>query len=259
MSSQSPTPAVAALLDGPALWHTLTHLPITTSTNDDAAGALKEGAGAGLVVVADHQTAGRGRRGRAWDDGGAGSSLLLTAVIDAPARAATLLPLAAGVAVGDALRRRRIAAGLKWPNDILCETGGTPRKCAGILTEQHGDHVLIGIGVDVDWRGVERTGEAEGWTSLAEALDADVDRWDLLVDILRALEAWIGDVARDPARLLAAYEVRCRTLGREVRVEIPDGSVLEGTASAIADDGALVVDTPAGRRAVTAGDVEHVR
>lgn len=259
MSSPPPSPAIAALLDGPALWHTLVHVPSTTSTNDDAARALADGAAAGLVVVADHQTAGRGRHGRPWEDRGAGSSLLVTAVIDAPARGGTLVPLAAGVAVGDALRRRSIAVGLKWPNDVLCETAEAPRKCAGILTEQHGDHVLVGIGIDVDWRGVDRAGPAEGWTSLAEALDADVDRWDLLVDVLRALEAWVGDVPRDPARLLAAYEVRCRTLGRRVRVEIPDGSVLEGTASAIADDGALVVDTTSGRRAITAGDVQHVR
>ena len=84
-------------------------------------------------------------------------------------------------------------------------------------------------------------------------------RWEVLHDLLRALETWLLDVPKDPTRLLAAYTVRCSTLDRDVRVHTPGGGVVEGRAVEIADDGALVLDTATGRRPVLAGDVEHVR
>ena len=135
----------------------------------------------------------------------------------------------------------------------------------GILADAHDlrptgpQFLVVGIGLDVDWRGQSRDGEAAGWTSVAEELDHDVDRWELLHDLLRALETWLLDVPRDPTRLLAAYTVRCSTLGRDVRVHAPGGGVLEGRAVEIAESGGLVLDTGAGRQTVMAGDVEHVR
>jgi BirA family transcriptional regulator, biotin operon repressor / biotin---[acetyl-CoA-carboxylase] ligase len=208
----------------------------------------------GLVVVADRQTAGRGRRGRTWQDGPAGGSLLVSVVVPAGERNTTLLPLAAGVAVSDALRRAGAAALLKWPNDVLLDG----RKCAGILAERHGDAVVIGIGVDVDWRGTDRTGEAGSWTSAAEHLGSEVDRWDVLVDLLRSLEAWVRDVPRDPTRLLASYATRCATLGQQVRVETATGAVT-GTATRVEPSGALLVRTEGGDVAVSSGEVVHLR
>ncbi|MFP5310271.1 MAG: biotin--[acetyl-CoA-carboxylase] ligase [Actinomycetes bacterium] len=247
-------PALAALLAGPSAWHTLVHEPELASTNDVAAERTAAGVPPGLVVLAERQTAGRGRRGRGWEDGPAGGSLLVSATVPAGDRNTSLLPLAAGVAVADALRRLGAPAVLKWPNDVLLDE----RKCAGILAERHGDVVVLGMGVDVDWRGVDRDGDAAGWTSVAEHLDADVDRAEVLVHVLRALEAWVRDVPRDPSRLLASYTSRCTTLGRTVRAETAAGAV-EGVASAVAPSGALVVETAAGAVEVSSGDVVHLR
>jgi BirA family transcriptional regulator, biotin operon repressor / biotin---[acetyl-CoA-carboxylase] ligase len=255
----TPGPELAALLDGPSRWHTLEHHDEVTSTNDLVARAVSAGTPAGLVVTADRQTAGRGRRGRVWRDQPAGRSLAVSALVDAPTDHATLVPLAAGVAVADAYRRHGGRAVLKWPNDVLLpDASGAPAKAAGILVERHGGHIVVGMGLNLDWRGVERDDEAAAWTSLAEATGADVDRWRVLADLLRALDAWLADLAGDPERLLASYRSRCTTLGRQVRVTT-GGEAVVGEALAVADDGALEVGTSGGRVRVTVGDVVHVR
>lgn len=254
-----PNPSLAALLRGPSPWHTVEVLDEVASTNDLVAERAAAGTPAGLVIVADRQTAGRGRRGRPWEDVEPGRSLLASALVEAPARGVTLVPLAAGVAVADAIRRLGVGAELKWPNDVLVPIEGELRKAAGILVEQHGRHVVVGIGVNVDWRGVPRDGERAAWGSVAEALGADVDRWELLTDVLRALGSWMRDLASDPVRLLASYRTRCATLGQDVEVAVPSGDRLVGRAVDLTADGALLVDTAAGRATIAAGDVEHVR
>lgn len=255
----APTPALEALLAGPSTWHTLEVLEEAGSTNDVVSQRAAAGVPAGLVVVADRQTAGRGRLGRPWEDHGAHRSLLVSMLVDAPPRHATLVPLAAGVAVADALRRRGARARLKWPNDVLVPVDGELRKSAGILVERHGERVVVGIGVNVDWRGVPRDPGRAAWGSVAEAVGRDVDRWELLADLLRALEAWLRDLHRDPVRLLASYRTRCATLGQQVRVTVPSGQLLEGTATDITTDGALRLRTRDGEVPVSAGDVVHVR
>lgn len=255
---------VEAQLAGPSVWSRLEELEETTSTNDVVAERARAGAPAGLVVVAERQTAGRGRLGRVWEDR-PGGSLLVSFLVGVPPRGQTLVPLATGLAVSDALRRRGVDAELKWPNDVLAVDRGTGegRKVAGVLVERHDDpgvgpYLVIGIGVDVDWRGADRAGEAAAWTSVAEELDHDVDRWDVLADLMRALSAWLLDVPRGPTQLLASYEARCRTIGRAVEVATPGGAVV-GTATGLAPDGGLVVTTPQGPVPVTAGDVTYVR
>lgn len=255
----APSPSLAALLRGPSLWHTIEVLDEVGSSNDVVAERAAAGTPAGLVVVAGRQTAGRGRRGRPWEDVDPARSLLTSALLDAPPRATTLVPLAAGVAVADAIRRQGVAAMLKWPNDVLVPVDGELRKAAGILVEQHADRVVVGMGVNVDWRGVPREGERTAWGSVAESLGSDVDRWELLTDVLRALEAWTRDLAGDPTRLLASYRTRCSTLGREVEVTVPSGDVAAGRAVDLTPEGALLVDTPRGRAMIAAGDVVHVR
>lgn len=255
----APTRDLAALLDGPSLWHTIEVLEEVGSTNDVLAERAASGTPAGLVVVADRQTAGRGRRGRPWEDVEPHRSLLVSALLDVPERGTTLVPLAAGVAVADAVRRSGGQARLKWPNDVLVPVDGELRKCAGVLVERHDRRLVVGMGINVDWRGVPRGGERTSWGSVAESLQADVDRWALLTDTLRALEAWVRDLALDPVRLLATYRTRCTTLGEEVEVALPSGERLTGQAVDLSPDGALLVDTAQGRAVVAAGDVVHVR
>lgn len=178
------------------------------------------------VVVADFQTAGRGRLDRVWE-APAGTGLHATFV--RPARPLALF--CAGVATAEACGP---AVRLKWPNDLLL--GG--RKVGGLLAEQHGDRCLVGVGVNLSW-------SPPGAAQLGLARD------DLLPRVIDAVEAWW---TRSDAEILDAWRERSETLGQRVRVELPSGTV-EGVADAIDPDGALVVD---GRR-VVAGDVVHLR
>jgi BirA family transcriptional regulator, biotin operon repressor / biotin---[acetyl-CoA-carboxylase] ligase len=252
-------PRVAALLSGPLGWHTVEHLAEVGSTNDVALERVRQGVPDGLVVVADHQTAGRGRGGHRWEDApDDDASLLVSVVVTPPPVHVQLISLAGALAVSDAVRRAGARPELKWPNDVLL--GG--RKCAGVLAERHRvgerDVLIVGLGVDVDWRGTERTGEAAAWTSVAEAAGADVDRGDLLADLLRALATWLRSVPTDPLRLLTTYRDACVTVGRPVEVDVPDGTTLRGRAVDLDRDGRLVVDTGDQQLVVNAGDVRHL-
>lgn len=201
------------------------------STNRLAAEMARAGAPDGTVVGAEHQTAGRGRRGRTWES--APGSSLLVSVVRRPVPA--LVTLAAGVAAARACETvAGVAATLKWPNDILTGEG----KLGGILSERVGDAVVVGLGLNVDWRTPRPAGAA--------ALGPGADRGELLLAWLTGFDA--------PGDVLAGYRARCSTIGRRVRVQLPDGSV-EGTAEGITDDGALVVDG----REIIAGDVVHIR
>jgi BirA family transcriptional regulator, biotin operon repressor / biotin---[acetyl-CoA-carboxylase] ligase len=261
-------PRLAALLGGPLGWHTLVHLPEVTSTNDEVLARSRSGAPPGLVVVADHQTAGRGRQGRRWDDASAPTaprSLTVSTSRELPSAHGGLVPLAVGLAVADAFRAAGATPALKWPNDVLLRApGGGLAKAAGILTERHRvadrDLVIVGTGLNLDWRDVDRSGEAADWTSLAEATGRDVDRGEVLAELLRGEAERLRTLAIDPAGTLEVYRAACTTLGREVEVGLPGGEVVRGAAIDIDHDGHLVVDVPGtGPRAVTAGDVRHVR
>lgn len=234
------------------------HQATVTSTNDVALAAVTAGAPLGLVVTADRQTAGRGRRGRSWTDDVGGperpGNLAVSVVVPLPARSPGLAPVAAGLAVASAYTAAGASPALKWPNDV--ELDG--RKAAGILVERHTvverDVVVIGCGLDLDWRGVPREGESAGWTSLAESLGRDVDRGQVLADLLLALDTELSAL-EDPAAVLARYRERCSTLGRAVEVSLPGGEVLAGTAVDLDADGLLIVQSEQGRTTVRAGDV----
>ncbi len=260
----APTPALQRLADGPAFWHTVEHHAETGSTNDLALDAVRDGVAPGLVVTADRQTAGRGRRGRTWEDRPDGASLAVSVTIPALHEHRTLVPLVAGVALADALRRMGLRAALKWPNDVLLELPGADdagprelRKVAGILAEALPEGIVIGTGVNIDFRGLE---PVEGATSVAEVLGRDVDRWVLLQGYLRALEAWFRDLeTTGPVRLLASYRQRCATLGEDVTATVASGPV-QGKAVDVAPEGALVLEVADGSRVqVTSGEVQTVR
>lgn len=237
------------------------------STNAAVAARAREGEPAGLVVVAEHQTAGRGRLDRTWVTPPR-SALTLSALLapdEVPPARWPWLPLLAGVAVADAVRRTcPVEPALKWPNDVLVGEA----KVAGILVErveradrERGARAVVGIGLNVSTTAAELPVPTA--TSLQQAAGAPVDRTTLLLALLDELGRWHarwradrGDAARG---LRAAYLDRCGTVGRDVRVELPDGSTLHGTAAGVDADGRLVVEGPLGRRVLGAGDVVHVR
>ncbi len=238
-----------------------THHERVTSTNDLARRAVEDGAPLAQLCTADRQTAGRGRAGRGWTDDvdgpGGPANLAVSLAAATPGHAPGLVPLAAGLAVAAALRAVDADPALKWPNDVLLDGA----KAAGILVERHEvsgrDVVVIGCGLDLDWRGVERVGETAGWTSVAEYLGRPVDRGEVLGALLVALDRELDhlDVTGGPADLLARYRARCSTLGSDVRVALPGGGQLTGRAVDLDADGLLEVDTGGERVTVRAGDV----
>lgn len=266
-----------ALVVPDGLWRRVDVRAETESTNADVAAAARADEPEGLVVVAEAQTAGRGRRDRTWVSppraGLAVSVLLRPARADqqrgwapVPNRAYGWLPLLAGVALLDPVRRRsELDAALKWPNDLLVRAGGEQAKCAGILAEVVGDAVVVGVGLNVTTR-AEELPRTDGMpaTSLRLAGAVEHDRDSLLRAVLRELAHWYvrwrdagGDA--EACGLSPAYRDGCATLGRDVRVLLPAGGELCGVATTVDADGQLVVRTADGERRVSAGDVLHVR
>ena len=240
-----PRPLARAL--APDGWR-LEVLASTGSTNAVVAERARAGEPAGLVVVAESQTAGRGRLDRSWTSPPR-AGLTLSALVrpDLPAGQWPWLPLLTGLAVATAVREQAgLAAVLKWPNDVLVEG----RKLCGVLVEvpQPGAAVL-GVGLNVTTRQDELP--HDGATSLALAGATTTDRGTLLRAVLRAVTVALADA---PAAR-AAYRELCATTGQPVRVELPGGRRVEGTAEAVDDDGRLVVDGTA----YGAGDVVHLR
>jgi BirA family biotin operon repressor/biotin-[acetyl-CoA-carboxylase] ligase len=210
-------------------------VPEIDSTNAELLRRVAAGAAHGSVLVADHQTAGRGRLDRRWEAAPGDAllvSVLLRPVLERPRW--FLLTFAASLAAVD------VAGGaLKWPNDVVVGA----RKLAGVLAESSGDAVVVGMGLNL------RPSAVEGAVSLEE-LDRALDR-DTVLE--RWLTAFSGRLDRLDD-VLTDYRAYCATLGQEVRVELP-GETFTGRAEAVTDDGHLVV---AGRE-VIAGDVVHLR
>jgi BirA family transcriptional regulator, biotin operon repressor / biotin---[acetyl-CoA-carboxylase] ligase len=227
----------------------------TESTNADLAERARAGAPEGTVVLAESQTAGRGRQGRSWESPARAG--LTFSVLLRPPQVSGWLPLLTGLAVAVALQEQAgIAAGLKWPNDVLVGSADTARKVAGVLSEVPagaGGAVVLGIGLNVTTRAAELPDDRA--TSLALSGALTTDRETLLKAILRSLARAYASWRADPEALIPAYKSACVTLGRQVRVELPDGQSYEGLANDIDRDGRLVVDD----RAFAAGDVIHLR
>ena len=252
-------PLRRALVDGPGPWTELRVVARTPSTNADVAEAARAGAPEGLVIVAEEQTAGRGRLDRTWS-APARSSVMFSVLLrpDDVARSRwSWLPLVAGLAVVDALRTvAEVPAELKWPNDVLVHD----RKVAGILAEVVGSASVLGIGLNVSLREDELPVPTA--TSLALAGAATTDRDTVLRAVLRSLATRYAQwrVAADAGDLPADYRAVCSTVGRRITVELPSGEALTATAVTVDEDGRLVVRGDDGSTtAVGAGDVVHVR
>ena len=243
-----------------ALWTQIDVLAETPSTNAVVAAAAAGGQAEGLVVAAEYQSSGRGRLGRTWTTPPRSAllmSVLLRPVTVEAARwpwLGLLVPLAVAAAVRSVAE---VPAQVKWPNDVLVED----RKLAGILLERiEGPAAVVGIGLNVTLRESEKPHEAA--TSLELEKAATTDRATVMSAVLRELasryQAWV-DAKGDPSVVLPEYRELSATLGRAVRVELPDGTFLEGIACDLADDGRLIVDTADGPSFLAAGDVMHLK
>ncbi|MFG2128008.1 biotin--[acetyl-CoA-carboxylase] ligase [Streptomyces sp. NPDC048751] len=250
------------------LWSEVEVVRRTGSTNADLVALADQGKAAeGAVLVAEEQTAGRGRLDRQWTApprSGLFFSVFLRPT-EVPVARWGWLPLLTGVAVATGLSRAAgVDTSLKWPNDLLVNVGSEERKAGGILAERAGDDgVVIGVGINVTLRAEELPVPQAGSLLLAGA--ANTDRDPLLRAVLRSLEDWYGRwraAAGDPAAsgLQDTYAAGCSTLGRVVRAELPGERALVGEAVALDGDGRLVIATEEGvQEPVGAGDIVHLR
>ena len=240
------------------------------STNRYLLDEARGGAPHGVVAVADHQLAGRGRLGRRWE-APAGSNLLVSVLLrlGLPPEARHLASAVVGLAAVDAIiAESGVTPGIKWPNDLL---GADGRKLAGVLAEAdlagpqaHGyPPIVVGIGINVGWplSDADLPGDLVGTaTSLQQEAGRPVDRSALLHALLAALGPRATSLGTPEGRAEQASDLRrrCVTIGSQVRVELAGGG-FEGMATDVTDEGHLVVATGSGSRTVVAGDVLHLR
>nr|WP_090281644.1 biotin--[acetyl-CoA-carboxylase] ligase [Mycolicibacterium komanii]CRL78315.1 birA, biotin-(acetyl-CoA-carboxylase) ligase [Mycolicibacterium komanii] len=246
---------------GSQTWRRIDVVAETGSTNADLIARAGRGEHIdGAVLIAENQTAGRGRRGRSWS-AVPFAQITMSVGIDAtavPSSAWGWLPLATGVAVVDAVADTGVAAGLKWPNDVLAGEG----KLAGILAEVAAGQqaVVIGVGLNVSLR-AEDVG-VEGAVSLVDLGVPAPDRQRLIVRLLHELgnrlESWRRAEGAD-AGLAADYRARSLTLGRRVRALLPGEQEIVGVARDVDDQGRLVIEADGRPVTVSAGDIVHLR
>ncbi|MGL5406532.1 MAG: biotin--[acetyl-CoA-carboxylase] ligase [Propionibacteriaceae bacterium] len=236
----------------------------TGSTNADLAELAAAGAPEGTVVIAEHQTAGRGRFARKWQEApGAGVAM---SVLLRPTRnpdAWGWLPLIAGLALYDALNSFDAGATLKWPNDILIESGSEPGKLCGILASlemtESGPACVLGMGINIAHNREELPVNTATSLGLQGII---VDKTVLVAQALKALSQWYlrwtaGEDLRE------VYRERCGTIGRQVKVQLDaeqaQGTATVGTAIGVDEEGSLLVFTEGNVVPVSAGDAIHVR
>jgi BirA family biotin operon repressor/biotin-[acetyl-CoA-carboxylase] ligase len=232
------------------------------STSDRAKELADEGAEHGEVVVAEAQTAGRGRRGRAWASPPR-KNLYFSVILrpDLPPSRAPELTLVGALALCDAIRQAGVAAAIKWPNDVLA----SGKKIAGILTELAAEPdrvhwVVLGAGVNVNARAEDFPEELRGEaTSVLLERGHPAPRALFAAACFTALEGWIDRHAEEGFGVVReAWRERSATLGREVVVK-GDGREIVGTAEDIDEAGALLVRTAGGLERILAGDVKLLR
>ncbi len=254
---------VVPLLDTHDLGRTLHHHASLPSTNEKAFRLAQDGAEHGEVVVAEQQTAGKGRRGRVWVSP-PGLNLYFSAILRPalPPQRAPELTLVAAVALAEALRDAGADAAIKWPNDVHIDG----RKVAGILTELSAEpervhFVIVGVGVNLNSQAEHFPDELRDTaTSLSLALGKPVQRAQFAAALWTRLEEWLDlylETGFDAVR--ARWKALSSTLGQDVLVRT-DRQELRGRAEDIDPSGALLVRTAEGSlERVLAGDVEQLR
>lgn len=245
------TEVLRSALDG-TVWRRVDVVEDTGSTNADLIARASGGEDiAGAVLLAEHQSAGRGRHGRRWS-APPRTQISMSVGVDtagvAPDRWGWL-PLLTGLAVAETVG---VEATVKWPNDVLVGS----RKLAGILAEVAAPVVVVGVGLNVGFDAAEAPDpNAVSMTMLGH----DVGRSDLAVALLRTLSTRIEQWRAADATLAADYRAASSTIGTRVRALLPGGDELVGTAIAVDDDGRLIIDSGAEPVTVSAGDITHLR
>jgi len=259
VSEQLSAEVIKAGLDTQFAGQNVVYWPQIGSTNDEAKRLAQNGAPEGTLVIADHQTSGRGRLDRRWESP-PGSSLLMSLLFrpELAPRQAQRLTMICGLAVLDAVEQETgLRLGLKWPNDVLVNGA----KVAGILTElglsgDQVDYVVVGIGLNVNLEPTQLPGDLlMPATSLSEASGREVARLPLLQAFLLAVEGRYQSL-KSGLSPYAEWAERLVTLQKPVTVSDADGEMIEGVAEAVDADGALLVRLADDQmRAVLAGDV----
>ena len=245
----------AALVTSKSPWAGVEHHLSIGSTNARAA----ELAAPWQVIVADHQSSGRGRMRRTWQ-APTGAAVAVSATVAMPGDGAGWLPLLTGVAVLEAITATSgLTGNLKWPNDVLLDADDH-RKVCGILCEvAPGGVVVIGAGINLTQTRAELPVPTA--TSLRLA-GAEVEMTTLVTAYLTRLADLYAALAAGGPRALVvrtAYRRRCATIGRQVSISRATGPAVVGVAVEVDDEGRLVIETAGERRAWAAGDVVHVR
>lgn len=236
----------------------------TGSTNTILARLAENGASEGTTVIADKQTAGKGRLGRKWISP-AGMNLYMSVLFrpSIPAWESPLLTFLASIALVETIKKTGITnTEIKWPNDVLI--GG--KKAAGVLTEMEPrgdrvDYIVVGIGVNINMTRSEIKREmgdiAKFATSLKESLGEDVDRAKFTGDLLLELESWYQTFnRRGKSFIMKEWTERWGGHNKHVRVSTEDGSVVEGTATGIDGEGHLLLKKEDGSMVkIITGDV----
>ena len=239
------------------------HALALPSTNDRLKQRARAGAAPWTIVLADAQTAGRGRQGRRWVSP-PGNLYLSVLLRPAPPGARwSVLPLAAGLAVAEALGAEGLEASLKWPNDVIV----SGRKIGGILAEASSsadglEFVVVGIGVNVALRPPGLPEEvAATVTSMAEELARAVDRTLVAAEVLARLTVWYHALAREgPPVVQAAWRVRALPWWGKTVEAVAGERRLRGIARDLDESGALVLELEDGTRALLhSGEVREVR
>ncbi len=211
----------------------------TTSTQIDLANNFK----AGNVLVAEYQSAGRGRLDRKFEVPPR-KGLTFSFCLDAQAELGWI-PLITGLAVSNAINKylNQNLTNVKWPNDLLIDG----KKLAGILSEKNSFGVVVGVGINI----FQTREELPIDNAVSLSMFGEIDRTELLIEILNELGNMLSNIAIHKNE----YRSKCATLGKTVRATLPNGEVIEDMAIAISEEGALLLKN----REISVGDILHLR
>jgi BirA family transcriptional regulator, biotin operon repressor / biotin---[acetyl-CoA-carboxylase] ligase len=254
MNAAFSPPLLQRLLKTENVGRCVLHLASVSSTMDAAREEAENGAPHGMIVVADEQTRGQGRRGRHWVS--PPGNLYVTLILRPAAWNARTLAMVAPLATCEAIDAvANVRSSIKWPNDVLIEG----RKVGGVLIDVHLgrdgiEYALVGVGINVALDPSQHDAIRGIATSLAAESGENVSRERLLATFLNRFEKLYAAAVLDDS-VYDAWRARLETLGRQVRVQFGDG-VEEGVAEDVDADGNLLLRRADGSViALSAGDV----